>query len=96
MGAYSYSKAANILFTYELQKRLKGTGVTAVAYCSVYVTANISEFIQESFERICGNISILILSVFVNVLQMELSRLFMLQLALPLSKKQLQAHQQLH
>jgi NAD(P)-dependent dehydrogenase (short-subunit alcohol dehydrogenase family) len=39
--AYSQSKLANIMFTYELAKRLKGTGVTVNAFCPGGVSTNI-------------------------------------------------------
>ena len=40
-GAYAQSKLANVLFTYELARRTKGTGLTANALCPGLVRTNL-------------------------------------------------------
>ncbi|MBP7692342.1 MAG: SDR family NAD(P)-dependent oxidoreductase [Anaerolineales bacterium] len=42
-ACYCNSKLANVWFTYELQRRLAGTGVTANAVCPGFVPATIAE-----------------------------------------------------
>lgn len=47
-GAYGRSKLANILFTVELAKRLKGTGVTAYAVNPGVVHTELSRFVDQT------------------------------------------------
>ena len=48
---YKNSKLANLWFTYELQRRLEGSGVTANAVCPGYVPATIAEHIPNPVGR---------------------------------------------
>ena len=42
MIGYSHSKLANVLFTIELAKRLKGTGVTVVSLCPGFINTDLA------------------------------------------------------
>ena len=48
---YRNSKLANMWFTYELQRQLKGTGVTSNAVCPGFVPAAIADRRTSSIER---------------------------------------------
>eukprot|EP01114_Cavostelium_apophysatum_P024068 TRINITY_DN9295_c0_g1_i1.p1 TRINITY_DN9295_c0_g1~~TRINITY_DN9295_c0_g1_i1.p1 ORF type:complete len:363 (+),score=45.40 TRINITY_DN9295_c0_g1_i1:97-1185(+) len=53
MNTYSYSKQCNILFTYELQKRLEGTGVSAVVVHPGVIRSNLWQFMNPHNFCIC-------------------------------------------
>ncbi|GBM12762.1 Retinol dehydrogenase 11 [Araneus ventricosus] len=53
-GAYSNSKLANILFTRELARRLKGTGVTTYCLHPGSIDTELSKHIKDTFGRIAG------------------------------------------
>lgn len=55
-GAYAQSKLAEILFTYELARRLEGTGVTANALHPGFVNTNIGQDSSNPFMRILTRI----------------------------------------
>jgi len=53
MNAYSHSKSANVLFTYELQERLKGSGVTALAVHPGVIRSNLWQYLNPYVCCIC-------------------------------------------
>jgi NAD(P)-dependent dehydrogenase (short-subunit alcohol dehydrogenase family) len=52
---YRNSKLANMWFTYELQRRLAGTGVTSNAVCPGFVPAAVGDRRTSSFDRFFYN-----------------------------------------
>jgi NAD(P)-dependent dehydrogenase (short-subunit alcohol dehydrogenase family) len=55
--AYANSKLANLLFTYELARRLKGTGVTVNALHPGFVRSNFGRRGRKLYERILFDIA---------------------------------------
>jgi len=53
MNAYSQSKQCNILFTYELQKRLSGTGVTAIVVHPGVIRTSLWQHVNPTTLCIC-------------------------------------------
>lgn len=52
MRSYSQSKLANALFTFELARRLEGTGVTANCLCPGYVRTSLQKRALRGFHRL--------------------------------------------